>query len=71
LEDYKNYTGVHLFILAHGFQGNQSDMRMLKNAISAMQPEVMFLSSSSNEDETEGDIMEMGERLAKEVKKYI
>lgn len=46
-------------------------MRMLKNSISALHPEVMFLSSSSNEDETEGDIFEMGERLANEVKKYI
>lgn len=36
-----------------------------------MQPEVMFLTSSSNEDETEGDILEMGERLANEVKKYV
>ena len=26
-------VGVHLFILVHGFQGNQGDMRLLKNNI--------------------------------------
>ena len=36
-----------------------------------MHPDAIFLSSSSNEDQTEGDIMEMGERLANEVRQYI
>jgi len=36
-----------------------------------MHPEVMFLCSSANEEDTECDIMEMGEKLANEVKKYI
>lgn len=36
-----------------------------------MHPDAIFLSSSTNESETEGDIMELGERLAKEVKDYI
>jgi triacylglycerol esterase/lipase EstA (alpha/beta hydrolase family) len=57
--------------MVHGFQGNALDMRLLKNAISTMHPEAIFLSSSSNEDQTEGDIFEMGQRLANEVKTYI
>ena len=33
-----------------------------------MHPDAIFLSSSANEDQTEGDILEMGERLATEIK---
>lgn len=58
-------------MLVHGFQGNACDMRLLKNNLSVMHPDAIFLSSSTNESETEGDIMELGERLAKEVKDYI
>jgi hypothetical protein len=46
-------------------------MRLLKNNLSLMHPDAIFLSSSSNEDQTEGDIFEMGERLGNEVKQYI
>ena len=60
-----------MFVLVHGFQGNSCDMRLLKNNLSLMHPDAIFLSSSSNEDQTEGDIFEMGERLANEVKQYI
>jgi hypothetical protein len=43
-------------------------MRLLKNNLSLMHPDAIFLSSSSNEEQTEGDILEMGVRLANEVK---
>jgi len=66
-----NQIGVHLFILCHGFQGNSGDMRLLKNNLSLAHPEALFLSSTANEELTEGDIFEMGERLAAEVKQYI
>lgn len=46
-------------------------MRMFKNQISLQHPEAVILLSQANEDATEGDIMEMGERLATEVKQYI
>ena len=59
-----NYKGVHLFVMVHGFQGNSCDMRLLKNNIALLFPEAMFLCSSANEDFTEGDIGEMGVRLA-------
>jgi hypothetical protein len=58
-------------VLVHGFQGNSQDMKMIKNEIALVFPEVMFLMSSSNEDHTEGDISEMGVRLAKEIKTHI
>ena len=66
-----NIIGVHLFVLCHGFQGNSGDMRLLKNNLSLQHPEALFLQSSANEELTEGDIFEMGERLANEVKQYI
>ena len=43
-------------------------MRLFKNQISLQHPDAVILLSQSNEDHTEGDIMEMGERLATEVK---
>ena len=42
-------------------------MRMFKNIISLALPESMFLCSTANEDSTEGDILEMGIKLSKEV----
>lgn len=63
--------GVHLFVLVHGFQGNSFDMRLLKNHFSLLHPEALFLCSNSNEEATEGDIGEMGVRLAQEVTTYI
>jgi len=59
-----NYKGVHLFVMVHGFQGNSCDMRLLKNNIALLFPEAMFLCSTMNEEHTEGDIGEMGVRLA-------
>ena len=47
------------------------DMRILKNNLALSHPEALFLSSSANEDQTEGDLFEMGERLAQEVKQFI
>ena len=63
--------GVHLFVLCHGFQGNHGDMRLFRNQIALLFPDSVILLSQSNEDQTEGDIMEMGERLASEVRNYI
>ena len=46
-------------------------MRLLKNNIAILFPEAMFLCSSSNEEHTEDDIIEMGVRLAQEINSYI
>jgi pimeloyl-ACP methyl ester carboxylesterase len=66
-----NYQGLHLFVMAHGFQGNSYDMRLLKNVISVALPEALFLMSNSYEADTEGDILTMGYQLAQEVHQYI
>lgn len=44
---------------------------MIKNNIALVFPEVMFLMSCANEDHTEGDINEMGVRLAQEITTHI
>lgn len=67
----KEYRGVHLFVLVHGFQGNSFDMRLMKNNLALLYPDAIFLCSNSNEDNTEGDFNEMGIRLAQEVVNYI
>ena len=65
------YRGCHLFVMVHGFQGNSYDMRLLKNNISLLHPEALFLSSQTNETDTEGDITEMGVKLSNEIINYI
>lgn len=65
------YHGCHLFVMVHGFQGNSYDMRLLKNNLSLLNPDALFLCSTMNEDKTEGDIMELGLNLASEVTSYI
>ena len=51
-----NENYIHLFVLVHGFQGNSTDVQMLKNNISLLHPESLILCSSENESKTEGDI---------------
>lgn len=68
--------GVHLFVLVHGYQGSSWDMRLFKNHLQAVLDhsdcDPMFLCSKMNEQKkTEGDIRQMGRRLAKEVAAYI
>jgi hypothetical protein len=46
-------------------------MRTLKNIIAIAMPEAIFLCSSANEQDTDGDIMDMGYKLAQEIHQYI
>jgi predicted alpha/beta superfamily hydrolase len=70
--ELSNYKGIHLFIFVHGFQGNSFDMKQLKNNLSLIHPESLFMCSTSNEyNQTEGNIDDMGKRLAKEVLEFI
>jgi predicted alpha/beta-fold hydrolase len=43
----------------------------MRNQIALQHPKSLFLLSTCNEDKTEEDIYAMGERLAKEVKKFV
>lgn len=58
--------------MVHGFQGNHNDLKALKNQIALHNPDAQFLLSAANEGERTGDdIVLMGERLSKEVLKFI
>lgn len=57
----------HLIVLVHGFQGNSGDMQTLKTILDQAYPHLLLLDSTFNENKTEGDIKEMGNRLAQEV----
>lgn len=46
-------------------------MRLFKNTLSILYPDYLFLSSISNEDNTEKDIDELGKNLALEVKNFV
>eukprot|EP01053_Blabericola_migrator_P003340 Blabericola_migrator_1__3339@NODE_1986_length_3454_cov_87_759965_g1264_i0_p1_GENE_NODE_1986_length_3454_cov_87_759965_g1264_i0NODE_1986_length_3454_cov_87_759965_g1264_i0_p1_ORF_typecomplete_len1110_score190_37DUF676/PF05057_14/1_5e26PGAP1/PF07819_13/7_2e03PGAP1/PF07819_13/9_9e10Palm_thioest/PF02089_15/4_2e08DUF3657/PF12394_8/4_1e06LCAT/PF02450_15/0_0004Abhydrolase_6/PF12697_7/0_0027DUF900/PF05990_12/0_018Lipase_2/PF01674_18/0_016DUF915/PF06028_11/2_3e03DUF915/PF06028_11/0_037Hydrolase_4/PF12146 len=67
----KLHGGSHLIVLVHGFQGNSMDMRVYRNQLSLIFPEGMYLTSTSNEDQTDGDVAAMGSRLAAEVLSYM
>lgn len=62
---------LHLVVLVHGFQGNSYDMRLIKYNLSLLNPTLVFLSSQANQDDTEIDFIQMGERLANEVKAFM
>ena len=63
--------GRHLVVLVHGLYGTSGDMRLIRNTIYALWPEVNVFCSYYNEGKTGGDIEKMGKRLAKEVNKYV
>uniref|UniRef100_A0A7S2KRC9 DUF676 domain-containing protein n=1 Tax=Zooxanthella nutricula TaxID=1333877 RepID=A0A7S2KRC9_9DINO len=46
-------------------------MRLMKNNLALLNPDAVFLASTCNEDNTDGDINDMGVRLAQEVVNYI
>ena len=68
---HDNNLGLHLIVLVHGFEGNSNDMRILKNEIGLINPSIVFLPSSANQEDTGADIISMGKKLASEVKSYI
>ncbi len=46
-------------------------MRLFKNTLGILYPDYLFLSSTSNEDNTEQNIEELGKNLAQEVKAFV
>lgn len=59
------------FVLVHGFQATSYDMRSIRNHLSLRYPDAQFLCSAENENDTNGDIAEMGAKLAGEVANFI
>ena len=69
-DNYEQFN-KRVFILVHGFQGNNLDMKMIKNHIQSLYPNNYFLLSQSNEFMTEQDIQLSGENLANELKYFL
>lgn len=67
----KPYKGLHLVVLVHGFLGSTADLRLVRNQLIMLFPEAIYLLCSSNESKTDGDITEMGQRLAGEIVSFI
>ncbi|CAG9331745.1 unnamed protein product [Blepharisma stoltei] len=61
----------HIIVFAHGYQGNSNDMRILKNRISLVFPSTFLFSSTTNEENTDLSIAELGKKLADEVIAYM
>ena len=71
LHKLANNTGVHVYVLCHGYQGNSWDLRSFKHQLALTFPEALVFLSQANETNTEGDIGQMGQRLALEVSGFI
>eukprot|EP00026_Physarum_polycephalum_P001066 Phypoly_transcript_01067.p1 GENE.Phypoly_transcript_01067~~Phypoly_transcript_01067.p1 ORF type:complete len:1167 (+),score=163.07 Phypoly_transcript_01067:204-3704(+) len=67
----KAFSGSHLYIMVHGLAGNPWDLRMFRNQIALNFPESEFLICSCVEQNTLGDIEEMGNNVAKEICEYL
>jgi hypothetical protein len=50
--------------MCHGFQGSSYDMSVISKGIRAQLPNAIYLIARSNENDTETNIENMGERLA-------
>lgn len=68
---YNRVKPSHLIVLVHGFQGSSFDVRLIRNQVALCRPDTLLMCSHMNEGETEGDIIQMGERLSEEVLQYI
>jgi len=67
----KAFSGSHLYIMVHGLAGNPWDLRMFRNQIALHFPETEFLLCACVEQNTLGDIEEMGHHVAKEIEEYL
>ena len=59
-----------MFVLCHGFHGNSFDVRNFKNVINVALPDALILSSESNEENSDLDLVTMGFKLANEIKGF-
>jgi hypothetical protein len=58
-------------VLVHGFQGNSYDLRLIKDNLTLFNPDALYLCSRANEEQTDGNIAEMGRNLASEVTHFV
>ena len=67
----QHQSGLHLFVLVHGYQASSVDMQEIKNHIAMIAPNSAFLWSEINEGKrTEDWIEQLGINLANEVKQF-
>jgi len=60
-----------LFVFCHGFKGSLYDLNLLKNNLALLFFDSMFFLSAIDENECESDIHKMGEKMAKDLMKYL
>ncbi|CAN0460498.1 unnamed protein product, partial [Ectocarpus sp. 12 AP-2014] len=64
-------VGVHVIVLHHGYCGSSMDMRLIKNYIRILAPDALVLNAESNERDPHASMKMMGEKLAKEVHRFL
>ena len=62
---------THLCFLVHGLEGSSSDLRNMRSILQFYCPEIVFLLSEENEDDTKDNIDKMGKRLSREINAFI
>lgn len=66
-EHSEEKSDEHIFVLVHGFKGNENDLRLWKNYIKRQYPYCRIITSSANTNAANEGIDVMGQNLAKEV----
>ncbi|CAM9360632.1 unnamed protein product, partial [Phaeothamnion confervicola] len=61
----------HLIVLHHGFHGTTHDLRLIRNYLKVLAPNVLVLNAESNQSNPDASIAEMGMRLAAEVRRFV
>ena len=56
-----------MYVFVHGFLGNPLDLKLVRDHIFMVNPDMLSLLSACNQDRTYDDLQLQGERLAKEV----
>ena len=51
--------------------GNSFDVKYFKNTISVAMPDALLLSSEANEENSDMDILQMGEKLSQEIEEFM
>jgi len=64
-------AGPHVCVFVHGFQGYFTDLRLVRAHLLRLDPEMVCLSSVTNQSDTYNDLQVMGERLAVEVVEFL
>lgn len=71
VEVASNPSQVHFVFLVHGYGATSSATRQLEVTLRYLYPTLIVINSVVNEDKTEEDIKDMGQRLAREVENAI